>query len=93
MNITDYADIINVNIKITYYHNQNYRWSACFEYADFLAHEGSVILRSEHGNGESPVEAINNYIDLIKGKILVFDAMSGDKRREYKVPMGLEYKA
>ena len=90
MKVTDYVDVINCNIQMTYYHNQNNRWCAKFEYAEVLEHKGSATLVSEHGNGPTPEAALQKYIDGIKGKILVFNATGGDKRREFKVPMNLE---
>ena len=90
MNITEYADVINVNITITYYHNQQQRWCAHFEGAEVLEHEGSAILAILHGNGSTPYEALQDYLDNVEGKILVFNATGGDKRREFKVPMSIE---
>ena len=90
MKVTDYVDIINCNIKITYHHNQNNRWCARFEYAEVMENEGSAMLKSEQGNGATPCAALEDYVDSIKGKILVFNATGGDKRREFKVPQNLE---
>ena len=87
MNITDYADILNIEINVKYYPNQKNRWSASFHNAEML--EGSILI-SEYGNGSTPESAIEDYINIIKGKRLVFNAGGGLKyRREYDVPEGL----
>lgn len=87
MNVTEYADVINRNIKMVYYHNQNNRWCASLENAEVI--EGTM-LASTYGNGSTPDEALKEYIKQIEGKTIVFNAMGGDKRREYKVPMNLK---
>ena len=89
MNITEYADILNLNIEINYYHNQNNRWSANFGSSEIKDNSSSAILKSEYGTGKSPREAIEDYLNLISGKVLVINAMS-DNRREYMVPDNLE---
>jgi len=90
MKFTEYCDIINCNIKITYYHNQKNRWSAAIEYADTKKTTSSGVLEGTYGNGKNPEEAISDYIEKISGKLLVLNAMSKENRREYKVPLGLE---
>lgn len=90
MKITEYSDVLNINIKLTYYHNQSNRWCATFERAETKINATSGILTSEHGNGKTPKEAIENYINSIKGKLLVIGAYT-ENRREYKVPDNLEY--
>ena len=86
MTITDYADILNIRIIITYYHNQNCRWSAKFEGSEVSK---GAMLASIFGTGNTPGKALSDYIDQISGETIVFDAMGGDKRREYKVPLTL----
>ncbi len=90
MKVTDYVDIINCNINVTYYHNKNNQWWAGFENAEVLEYEGSVILKSGHGSGPTPEAALKEYIDGIRGKILVLNVTGGDKRREFKVPHSLK---
>lgn len=88
MSILDYADVLNVNIVTMYYPNQNTRFCAHFEYAEIRT--GSAGLLSEHGNGETPQAAINDYLNKIKGKLLILNAMSKDLRREFTVPTQIE---
>ena len=89
MNITDYCDILNINIKITYYHNQNKRWSASFEYGGIKESAGIGILKSEYGTGKTPELAMIDYLYQVRGKYLVINAMGGDKIREVIIPMNL----
>lgn len=86
MNITEYADVINCNIEITYHHNQGCRWSAKFDSTDVLKES---MLRSVFGNGQTPTEALKNYVTQIQGETIVFNAMSDDQRREFKVPFNI----
>lgn len=83
MNIAEYCDVINKNIKVTYYHNQNTRWTACIERAEV---KDGNFLTGMYGDGKTPYNAIENYIANIKGKTIVFDAYDKEKRIEYKVP-------
>jgi hypothetical protein len=85
MNIEEYADALNLQIKLTYYPNQNNRWCASFEYCEFKDSPESSMLVNYHGNGVSPYMAISNFVKMIKGKVLVHDGM-GANRREYRVP-------
>lgn len=82
MNIYDLADVLNKQISITRYPNQDGRFSAKFENCE--TKDGGCLC-SEYGNGKTPVEAINKYSDAIQGKTLVFGAMS-DKRTEFVAP-------
>lgn len=88
MKVTEYCDILNLQIRLTYYPNQNGRWCATFENCEIKEHESSGML-SEHGNGKTPADAIANYVSLIRGKRLVVSAMS-EERREYNIPAGLK---
>jgi len=89
MNITEYADVINVNIHLTYHHNQDSRWSASFEDTEILNRVGCLQIQ-DHGAGPSPEAALQNYIDLITGKFIVIDVMNKEQRREFKAPMSIE---
>ena len=89
MNIEEYADILNIQLRITYYPNQNGRWTASFEGVETKADASSGILDSTYGNAESPDEAINDYVEKIRGRLLVINATGGDKRREFIVPATL----
>jgi hypothetical protein len=89
MTITELADIIQRQIIVTYYPNQSNRWAASFRHCEIKT--GTHGLLSESGNGSSPEVAIKNYIESIKGKTMVFDAMDPQKRREFGVPNSLTF--
>ena len=85
MTITEYADAINRQLEIRYYPNQNHRFSALFEGGEI---GGGGVLTTMYGNGQTPDEALQNYAADIKGKTLIFGAMT-DKRMEFRVPGSL----
>jgi len=89
MNIEEFADIINRDIIITRYACQDNRYSVSFENCETKENEYDACLTSAHGNGKSPDEAIENYVDKIRGKFLIFNAMGGEKRREFFVPKNI----
>ena len=85
MNIEDYADCINAEIVVRRYDNQNNRWMAEFNHCEV---KGEGVLIGTYGNGTTPQEAIQAYVDQICGKTVVFEAGT-DRRREFTVPMQL----
>lgn len=89
MNIEEYADVLNLELRIFRYPNQNNRYSAAFEHCETKEDAGSAGLTSEYGNGRSPDEAISSYVDKIRNKVLVIHAMDEKRRREYVVPKSI----
>jgi len=85
MNIYEFADVIDKEIVIRRYSNQNNRFMAKFEHSETKKNKSDCILSGSYGNGNSPEEALSNYMKEIQGKVLIFNAMS-DKRQEYVVP-------
>ena len=84
MKLTDYADAINQDLRITYHHCQGNRWTAAFEHGEVLTDR---ILYGTYGQGANISEALESYTNDIKGKTLVFNATGGDKRCEFKAPL------
>ncbi len=82
MNINELADLLGVDLIVRRYPNQHERWTASFEKCET---KDGGMLASEYGNGTSPELAIKNYCELISGKVLVFNAMS-ENRREFNCP-------
>jgi hypothetical protein len=82
MTFYEYADVLNVDIRVIRYHNQNDRWSARFQ--DCEVKDGAV-LRTTSGEGKTPELAISDYIKQIRGKRIIFNAYT-DNRREFTVP-------
>jgi len=85
MKVTEYCDACNLQLIVTYYPNQRGRWSADFDRCETKENFESSALTGTHGNGNSPSEAITDYVRKIRGKILVRDAMR-ETRHEYVVP-------
>jgi len=86
MNIFEYADVIDKQLIVTYYPNQKHRFSCQFEHCEVK--EGPM-LKGEYGNGTNVNLAINDYINSIRNKKLVFSAYQ-DSRQEFAVPDSLE---
>jgi hypothetical protein len=86
MNICEYADSLNIEICLRYYPNQGGRWCADFDSCEIV---DGCILTSAHGNAQTPEEAIEEYLEQIRGKRIIFNAMDKEKRREYEVPKSL----
>lgn len=89
MNIEEYADILNLELRILRYPNQGNRYCAAFERCETKEDAGSNMLTSNHGNGKSPAEAIEDYLTQIRGRLLVVSAYGDKERREYVVPKEL----
>ena len=70
------------NLIFRRYANQNNRYTVSFENCEIK--EG-LILASKYGQGKSLNEALLDYINQIKGQILVFNAMSAI-RQEFTYP-------
>ena len=86
MTLIEFADIVDSTLRIHYYPIRKRKKFCCsFEYAEISV---PPILIGESGDGDTPEEAMNDYADKIRGKRLVFNAMS-DNRSTYKVPESL----
>lgn len=83
MNIIQFADLINQDLEITYYANQQGRYCAHFVGAEIK--EGNILV-SAHGNGPTPTAALNDYTKKIIGTQLVFYAHSPDLRATFTIP-------
>jgi hypothetical protein len=69
-------------MEITYYPNQNRRFSASFKHIEVK--EGAM-LASAYGNGETPELAVKDYVNKIRGKRIIKNAYL-DNRQEFDVP-------
>lgn len=83
MSIFEIADIIDAQIVIRRYPNQNERWICHFDGAEIK--EGQ-LLKGSYGSAKSVPAAITEYCKAIEGKEIVFHAMSNELRRQFKVP-------
>lgn len=87
MNIYEFADIIDAQIQCNRYPNQD-RWDADFYGCEVRVRTAGLL--SESGQGMTAVEAVNDYLERIRGKRLIFHATSPTMRREYVCPKDLE---
>ena len=83
MNLETFADVIGAELRIYRIPGRTPRWYATFESCEI---KNGSILRSAFGNGDTPLEAIENYTSEIRGQRLVFRAMVPGERREYNAP-------
>ncbi len=79
------ADLCDANIHMHYCANQDGRWCARFEYGDVK--EGS-LLRGSHGNGTTPRAALEDYCQIIAGKMIIWSAGT-DREKVYVMPRDL----
>jgi hypothetical protein len=84
MSIFELADILNAEIRLTRYPNQENRWCSSFDHCDVK--DGDNILIGMYGSGKVPHEAINDYVEKIKGRTIVFHAIDKNRRSQFTVP-------
>jgi hypothetical protein len=86
MNILEYCDALNVELKVIYYPNQHCRWSA--DLVGVEIKEGT-ILAGAATDGSNAQNAIDKLCANLRGKKIVFHAGITEMRREYFVPKDL----
>lgn len=91
MDITEYADALNLELAVRRYPNRTPRWTASFAYAETKDSKADATLTGLYGSGRTPTEAIRDYADQLQGKVLIVRAGHPDERREYQVPAIMEY--
>lgn len=94
VNLRDVAELLETNIVITVYPSQQRDDGQCrctvqLESIETQNFKGEDILRKEYGNAYSIQEAIDNYVSLIRGKNLVKNAYSNN-RREWQCPTHIQ---
>jgi len=82
------ADLLDANIELMRYANQDNRWAAQFENCVTKDKKSDSVVTGTYGNGKTPEDAIKNYAASIAGKVLVFDAFGSD-RKEFVAPASL----
>ncbi len=87
MNIFELADILLMRINIHREGSGDKRWYAGFELCEI---KDGGILTPTGSYGETIVAALNDFTVSIQGKKLVFNASSGDHRKEFGVPQALQ---
>jgi hypothetical protein len=85
MKITEWCDLLNLDIVILYYSNQKNRWCCKIEHLEIM--ENGCLVCS-HGNAKTPALAVQAYVDKIKGTKVAINAMLPN-RVNYDVPLNL----
>jgi hypothetical protein len=83
INLVEFADLIDKELVINYYPNQNGRYTAQFDSCEV---KEDCMLAGTYGNGHSPLEAMNDYAKQISNTKIIFHAMNEKYRQEYLVP-------
>ena len=85
MTIEDLGDVIGVDLIIRRYANQDNRYMCEFKSTETKTHKDDPVLSGEYGSGNSPTQAVADYVRIIRGKWLVIDSRGND-RKEFGVP-------
>jgi len=91
MTINDFADTLNLRIEIhrrCNFSDKNATWYASFDNVEI---KDGPILKGEYGNGANPTQALRDYVERIKGKLIVHHAFSKELRREFNVPDSITF--
>ena len=88
MTITELATLVDEELRIRWCSNMSY-WIASFHGGETKKDSASGILTGESGRGNSTQDALRDYVNNLKGKVLVFNAMDKTRRKEFKVPTSL----
>lgn len=86
MDIYEFADIINRELDIKRYPNQDNRWTCQFK--DCMCKDGKSMLLGEYGDAKTPIGAVQNYTYKIRGKTIVLSPNTS-QRIEYVVPKNI----
>lgn len=89
--LAKFADKNKLVMKVHERDVDTLKWSPslCKFHASFQDTEISegCFLLSQHGNGNTPNQAIKDYGNIISGKLLIVNAGNPEKRREIRVPI------
>ena len=88
MNIYEFADIIDAQLEIRRYPNQNNRYIA--QFSNCMVSEPAILV-GLYGNAKSGKGAITDYVNKIKGQKIVFNSHT-PQRKEFIVPSTLTSK-
>jgi hypothetical protein len=87
MKLTEFAEVIDETLLITFSPSCQ-TWQARFEDSSLKNDAQDPFLRGEFGTGANPQAALADYVQKIRGRILIFD--SADERAKFNVPKTLE---
>lgn len=93
MTLKEFGSIIDAKLDITGHCDfndlKNEVWSARFQDAEIKWNLDHYILYSVCGHGKNPLAAVKDYVEKIKGKVIVLNSMSAN-RRVHIVPSTLK---
>lgn len=85
MQIEQIADLIDVEISLTYFPNQDGRWCARFDGGN--VRDGGTLIGT-HGNAKTPDAAISDYCRQVAGRPMYF-YVGDNQSKEFKMPADL----
>ena len=86
MKLTELAKILDKQLEM-HFPDSGGNWYCSFSRCEIMS---KGMLTSQPGRGKTPDEAIADYVDVIVGKRIVFNAMRPDDRVEFVVPDTLD---
>ncbi|MDD5547119.1 MAG: hypothetical protein PHO67_08215 [Candidatus Omnitrophica bacterium] len=86
MKLEEFASVINKKIDLWSYPKPP--WYGCSLHGAEMRVNVAGLL-SNFGTGVTPNEARDEYVKLISGQLLIFDAMDECRRQEFNVPADL----
>ncbi len=89
MTIYEFSEIIDVALITTYNPTLKY-FQTYFEKSEIKNDIDDLCLQGFWGKGKTVTESVIDYLNRIKGKILIINPMDQKRRREYKIPINLE---
>ena len=85
LTIYDLSDLLDVQLSLTRYPNQDGRWAAHFD--GFQIRENESIVSGAYGQGKTPDEAIADYAKIIRGQRI--ETIRRENRQFFIVPKTL----
>lgn len=90
MTIEELGDLVQEELIVKRYPQQDNRWMCRFAHSEAKLSKSDIFARGFYGDGKSPEEAIQDYIEQIRGKILLFRGLDRKERSTFGVPNTLE---
>ena len=84
MTIEELGDVVGVDLIIRRYAGQDNRYTCSFEGVETKTSHADPCLAGTYGSGKSAQVAVVDYVNSIKGKLLIFG--HGTNRKEFGVP-------
>jgi hypothetical protein len=89
MTIEELADLLQLNLTLKRFNNWQEPWKAGFDNTETMESPDSSIIGTCRGVGNTPEEAIVNYVSRLRGQLLVTNSHLRSERKEFMVPRTL----